>query len=89
MGADTVKNDYEVISFKADPALLDTMKGIGNRSAFIRQAILAALNSTCPVCSGTGVLTPTQREHWNDFSTHHHIEKCDNCSEIHLVCDIR
>ena len=82
-----MKGDYEVITFKADRDLLDAMEGIANRSAFIRQAILTALDSTCPVCSGTGVLTPSQRNHWNEFMEHHRIEKCNNCSEMHLVCD--
>jgi hypothetical protein len=82
-----MSRDHEVITFKADTELLDAMKGIPNRSAFIRQAILAALDSTCPVCSGTGVLTPSQQNHLSDFMKHHHMEKCDTCSEIHLVCE--
>jgi hypothetical protein len=82
-------HDYEVITFKADRDLLEAMQGISNRSAFIRQAILAALDSTCPVCSGTGVLTPNQQNHWSEFMQHHRLEKCDNCREIHLVCDAR
>ena len=84
-----MKGDFEVITFKADKKLLDAMKGIANRSAFIRQAILAALDSTCPVCSGTGVLNPSRLSHWQDFSQHHHIETCNTCSEVHLVCDAR
>ena len=79
--------EHEVITFKADRDLLEAMRGIGNRSAFIRQAILAALDSTCPVCSGTGVLTPSQQTHWEEFSLHHHVEECKSCSEIHVVCD--
>ena len=79
--------DNEVITFKADTKLLDAMKVISNRSAFIRQAILAALDNTCPVCGGTGVLTPSQRSHWTEFTEHHHMEQCDSCSEMHLVCD--
>jgi hypothetical protein len=82
-----MRSDYEVITFKADRELLEAMKGIANRSAFIRHAILAALDSTCPVCSGTGVLTPNQQNHLSDFMRHHRIEKCNTCSEIHLVCD--
>jgi hypothetical protein len=84
-----MRGDYEVITFKADRDLLEAMEGIANRSAFIRQAILAALDSTCPVCSGTGVLTPSQQSHWSEFMQHHRIEKCTRCSEIHLVCDVQ
>lgn len=82
-----MKGEHEVITFKADKELLDAMEGISNRSAFIRQAILTALDSTCPVCSGTGVLTPSQQEHWGEFAERHHLEKCDTCREVHLVCD--
>ena len=83
-----MSKEYEVITFKADRELLDAMEGIANRSAFIRQAILAALDSTCPLCGGTGVLTPSQHSHWTEFTEHHHVEKCGSCSEMHIVCDI-
>ena len=82
-----MSRENEVITYKADHDLLDAMKGIQNRSAFIRQAILAALESTCPLCNGSGVLTPGQRSHWDEFAEHHHVAECNQCSEIHLVCD--
>ena len=78
----------EVITFKVDESLSEAMSGIRNRSEFIRRAILSALDSTCPLCQGTGILTPSQREHWHEFSEHHHVEQCDSCHEAHLVCDI-
>ena len=84
-----MKNDFEVITFKADTELVKAMEGVTNRSAFIRQAILTALDSTCPLCSGTGVLTAGQRNHWEEFTSGHHLEKCGECEEIHLVCDAR
>jgi len=79
----------EVISFKADGALLEAMRGVGNRSEFIRSAILSALDSTCPLCSGTGTLTPNQMRHWNDLATDHSVEECEECREIRLVCSNR
>ena len=79
----------EVVSFKADPALLGAMRGINNRSEFIRSAILAALDSTCPLCSGTGTLTPNQMRHWNDLATDHSVEECEDCQEVRLVCSNR
>lgn len=82
-----MSKDYEIITFKADRELLDAMQGISNRSAFIRQAILASLDNLCPLCSGTGVLTPSRRTHWQEFAEHHHMETCETCSEPHLVCD--
>jgi hypothetical protein len=76
----------EIITFKADASLSETMRGMPNRSEFIRAAILAALDNTCPLCRGTGVLTPQQRKHWDDFAEHHTVEECNDCHAVHLIC---
>jgi len=83
------RSKTEVVSFKADGALLDAMRGVTNRSEFIRTAILAALDSTCPLCSGSGTLTPNQMRHWNDLATDHSVEECEDCREVRLVCSNR
>jgi len=84
-----VKQDKpEVITFKADPALVQAMEGVGNRSEFIRAAILSALDGVCPLCQGTGILTPQQKEHWNRFAQHHKVERCSTCNAPHLVCEV-
>ncbi len=77
----------EVITFKVDERLAEALAGMRNRSDFIRQAILAALGNACPVCSGTGTLSVSQKRHWEAFTVHHHVEFCDECHETHLVCD--
>ena len=76
----------EVVTFKVDQSLLEAMKGVPNRSEFIRAAVLAALDSVCPVCKGTGILTPNQREHWSTFAADHLVQECDECHEFRLVC---
>jgi len=76
----------EVISFKADQSLLAAMEGIPNRSEFIRNAILAALDGVCPLCQGTGILSPQQKDHWQRFARHHQVRRCDSCQALHLVC---
>jgi len=76
----------EIVTFKADESLLAAMRGIPNRSDFIRSAILAALDSVCPLCRGTGILTPEQKRHWKRFSRDHLLEECGQCHAIHLVC---
>jgi hypothetical protein len=63
------------------------MRHIPNRSEFIRAAILAALDSVCPLCEGTGILSPDQRKHWNQFVKNHSLEECEDCHAVHLVCD--
>jgi hypothetical protein len=77
----------EVITFKADASLVEAMRGIPNRSEFLRSAVLAALQSTCPVCRGTGILTPPQQEHWTAFAQDHRMVACNDCHELRLVCD--
>ena len=53
------RNKHDIITFKVDETLRELMNGIENRSEFIRSAILTALDSACPLCKGTGVLTPS------------------------------
>ena len=76
----------EIVTFKADEGLLEAMRGVENRSAFIREAILSALENRCPLCRGTGVLTPSQMRHWRDFQGNHSLEECEHCQELRLVC---
>ncbi len=59
----------EVITFKVDESLLEAMEHIPNRSEFIRHAVQTALEHSCPLCNGTGVLSPEQQDHWKTFST--------------------
>jgi len=75
-----------VVTFKADPSLLDALKTVRNRSEFIRTAILTALESSCPLCGGSGVLTPNQKKHWSEFASRHPLRECGECHEVHLVC---
>jgi len=80
------KHKDEIITFKVNGSLMELMKGIENRSEFIRTAILAALDGVCPLCRGTGVLSPKQKEHWDNFSAAHTIQECEDCHELHLIC---
>ena len=82
----SMKKKSEIISFKADPALLAAMKGISNRSEFIRNAILTALDNSCPLCKGTGILTPQQDKHWQEFLNTHSLEECNKCNGLYIVC---
>jgi hypothetical protein len=75
-----------MITFKADEALVEAMTDVPNRSEFIREAILAALDGACPLCHGTGVLSANQRRHWNEFCADHTIERCEHCAEGRVVC---
>lgn len=76
----------EIVTFKVDQSLWRAMEGIPNRSEFIRSAILRALDGVCPLCRGTGSLTPDQRRHWEAFAENHVVEECEDCHAVHLVC---
>ncbi|UCF35039.1 MAG: hypothetical protein JSV78_06970 [Phycisphaerales bacterium] len=80
------KSKQSIVTFKADETLVDALAGIENRSAFIRNAILAALENACPLCLGSGILSPMQRAHWEDFCRDHTVEECDECHERRLTC---
>jgi hypothetical protein len=75
-----------VVTFKTDTSLIEALKAVPNRSEFIRTAILAALDSQCPLCGGLGVLTPNQKRHWDTFAKHHVLEECDDCHEVRITC---
>ena len=81
------RKKQEIITFKVDEPLLAAMNGITNRSEFIRAAILSALDSLCPLCKGSGILTPDQQEHWVKFAEHHAVAECEDCHAVHLVCE--
>ncbi len=44
----TMGGKQQIITFKAEEALVEAMEDIPNRSEFIRSAILAALDGVCP-----------------------------------------
>jgi hypothetical protein len=75
-----------VVTFKTDESLIEALKAVPNRSEFIRTAILAALDSQCPLCGGRGTLTPNQKRHWETFSEYHVFEECDDCHEVRITC---
>ncbi|MCL5125234.1 MAG: CopG family transcriptional regulator [Deltaproteobacteria bacterium] len=81
------KEKQDIITFKVPESLVEAMRGIPNRSEFIRTAVVAALDSVCPLCRGTGVIMPKQRRHLETFMVDHHLEECNTCNAVHLVCE--
>lgn len=78
----------DTVTFKVDPNLLEILQSMPNRSEFIRSAILNALDHVCPLCSGSGVLTPTQKECWDKFAESHEIKKCAENDQIQFFCKV-
>lgn len=81
------KSKSEVMTFKVDANLSALLKEIPNRSEFIRAAVASALESNCPLCGGSGFLSPDQKRHWDRFSRQHAIRECGDCHEKHLICN--
>ncbi len=73
----------EIITFKVDHELGQMLASLPNRSAFIRQAVLAALHNACPLCMGTGQISVPQKRHWENLVAHYHLERCGICHAIH------
>jgi hypothetical protein len=82
----SVRNKDSVISFKVGAALAGAIRRLPNRSAFIRAAVLSALEHACPLCQGTGILTPEQKRHWDAFARNHAVSHCRDCDAIYLTC---
>lgn len=82
----TMSSEPQVISFKADKALWEALEGMTNRSEFIRNAILMALDNVCPLCGGTGLISASQRNHLQNFLKHHEVVICKECNQRHLTC---
>ena len=81
-----MKKKEGVITFKVNEDMYDVIKDIPNRSEFIRTAIMMALENICPLCNGTGILTPKQREHWVSFTQDHSVKRCEDCDELFIEC---
>lgn len=81
-----MKKKQSIVTFKVNEDLLAVIRDIPNRSEFIRAAIMTALENVCPLCSGSGLLTPKQKEHWESFSRDHALKRCDDCQEIFIEC---
>jgi hypothetical protein len=79
----------EIITFKVDEGLARTLECIPNRSEFIRTALLAYLSGICPLCNGTGVLSPHLKLHWKEFLKDHEIKECKECHALFPVCSAK
>jgi hypothetical protein len=78
-----------VVSFKADRELLRLLKGVRNRSAFIRDAVIAALGEHCPLCLGSGTVSSEERQRWVEFAAHHPVAECSRCHQHVFTCHRR
>ena len=81
-----LRNKDEVISFKVGSALARVIRRLPNRSQFIRAAVLSAMDHACPLCQGTGIMSPEQKKHWDSFARDHAVKHCQECDALYLSC---
>lgn len=82
-----VRNKETAFSFKVGKALAGVIRRLPNRSEFFRAAILSALEHACPLCQGTGILSPEQKKHWDAFARDHAVSHCRDCNAVYLTCN--
>jgi hypothetical protein len=73
----------ETVTFKVDAELARLLAAMPNRSEFIRQSLLQAIDHACPLCQGTGNLSLQQKRQWESLVEDYHLERCDDCHVIH------
>jgi len=78
--------NVEIVTFKVGKKLKRQLQQLPNCSEFIRAAVLTALENSCPLCGGTGILSPEQKHHWDSFSKNHSLSECRSCNAVHIVC---
>src|SRR5689334_13687735 len=69
----------QIVAFKVDADLADFLDRLPNKSEFIRRAILAQFNMTCPLCSGSGVVPSGIHDHFEHVIEHHSSRPCEKC----------
>ena len=69
----------EIVAFKVDADLAEFLDRLPNKSEFIRRAILAQFNLTCPLCTGSGVVPSGIHHHFEHVIEHHSTRPCEKC----------
>lgn len=68
-----------VVAFKVEKDLADILNELPNKSAFIRKAIVAQLEMTCPMCRGGGVLPKWLHDHYAEIMEKMSDRDCEGC----------
>src|ERR1700761_7590265 len=69
----------QIVAFKVDEDLANFLDKLPNKSEFIRRAILAQFNMTCPLCTGSGVVPSGLHHHFEHVIEHHSTRPCEKC----------
>jgi hypothetical protein len=69
----------QIVAFKVEDELAEFLDKLPNKSEFIRRAILAQFNMTCPLCTGSGVVPAGIHHHFSEVIEHHSARPCEKC----------
>jgi hypothetical protein len=72
----------QIVAFKVDEDLAEFLDRLPNKSEFIRRAILAQFNLTCPLCTGDGVVPAGIHHHFEHVIEHHSARPCEKCKTL-------
>src|SRR3954454_4843947 len=68
-----------LVAFKGEEELADFLNKLPNKSAFIRKAIAAQMNTACPLCNGAGVVTRGMHDHYAPLLQRLNLRNRDGC----------
>jgi hypothetical protein len=73
------KTKSQIVAFKVEDELAEFLNNLPNKSDFIRKAILAQFGMTCPLCTGSGVVSRGVHEHYKPVIDEHNHRPCEKC----------
>ncbi len=74
-----------VVAIKVEQELAELLDRLPNKSAFIRQAILAKMSTTCPLCHGAGRVPAGIHRHFAPVILSYQVCVCLACGERHPI----
>jgi hypothetical protein len=75
----------KTVAVKVPEELAEFLDRLPNKSEFIRDAILAQLQMTCPLCDGSGVVPTGLCAHYRPVLLRHRSGECVKCGEAEEI----
>jgi hypothetical protein len=70
-----------LVAFKVEEELAEFLNKLPNKSAFIRKAIAAQMQTACPLCHGGGVVSRGVHDHYAPLLAGLSSRNCDGCGD--------
>jgi hypothetical protein len=74
------RGSSRVFAFRADPEMVKLLSAMPNASDFIRKAISRSIEEPCPVCVGSGLVSPGFRDQLERLGGHFLLRRCSCCA---------